>query len=48
MPGAYKTNAYWLISCDAEKPNDARMKSGKYKKTKILFNLDNFFTWNML
>ncbi|MDF2859695.1 MAG: hypothetical protein K0Q87_5546 [Neobacillus sp.] len=34
VPGAHKKNAYWVIPCDAEKPNDARKKSGKYIKNK--------------
>ena len=30
--GATKIGSYWAISADAEKPNDKRIKSGKYIK----------------
>lgn len=32
IPGATKIGSYWAIPDDAEKPNDARIKSGKYRK----------------
>jgi hypothetical protein len=32
IEGAYKAGASWIIPDDAEKPNDARIKSGKYIK----------------
>ena len=30
IPGATKIGSYWAIPDDAEKPKDARIKSGKY------------------
>ena len=33
-PGAAKFGSYWAIPADAEKPNDERIKSGKYIKEK--------------
>ncbi len=32
IPGATKIGSYWAIPADAEKPEDARIKSGKYRK----------------
>lgn len=32
--GATKIGSYWAIPDDAEKPADARIKSGRYVKTK--------------
>lgn len=32
IPGAMKIGSYWAIPEDAEKPSDARVKSGKYIK----------------
>ena len=32
IDGAYKAGASWIIPDDSEKPNDARIKSGKYIK----------------
>lgn len=32
IPGVQKTGNTWLIPEDAEKPTDARIKSGKYIK----------------
>ena len=32
--GATKIGSYWAIPEDAEKPADARIKSGRYVKTK--------------
>ena len=32
IEGAYKAGASWIIPEDAEKPCDARIKSGKYIK----------------
>lgn len=34
IPGATKIGSYWAIPADAEKPADARIKSGRYVKTK--------------
>lgn len=34
IPGATKIGSYWAIPTDAEKPVDARIKSGRYVKTK--------------
>ncbi len=34
IPGIQKAGNTWLIPDDAEKPADARIKSGKYIKTK--------------
>ena len=36
IPGATKIGLYWAIPEDAEKPADARIKSGKYIKEKDL------------
>lgn len=30
IPGAIKIGSYWAIPIDAEKPEDARIKNGKY------------------
>ena len=30
IPGATKIGCYWVIPAEAEKPKDARIKSGKY------------------
>ena len=35
IPGAKKIGSFWVIPEDAEKPKDARIKSGKYIKTKV-------------
>lgn len=32
--GAFKMGAYWSIPEDAEKPEDMRVKSGRYLKNK--------------
>ena len=32
IPGAQRAGCRWIIPEDAEKPNDARIKSGKYRK----------------
>jgi len=32
VPGAIKIGLYWDIPADAEKPNDKRIKIGKYIK----------------
>ncbi len=32
IPGAMKIGSYWAIPEDAEKPSDARIKSGRYIK----------------
>lgn len=34
IPGATKVGSYWVIPADAEKPDDKRVKSGKYIKAK--------------
>ena len=34
IEGAQKVGATWIIPEDAEKPSDARIKSGKYIKSK--------------
>lgn len=34
IPGATKIGSYWAIPADADKPNDERIKSGKYIKQK--------------
>ncbi len=34
IPGVQKTGNTWLIPDDAEKPKDARIKNGKYMKSK--------------
>ena len=33
IPGAFRVGNTWAIPSDAEKPKDARIKSGKYIKT---------------
>lgn len=33
IPDATKIGSYWAIPADAEKPNDQRIKSGKYIKS---------------
>ena len=35
ISGAQKAGAYWIIPEDAQKPADARIKSGKYIKNKV-------------
>ena len=32
IPGAAKIGSYWAIPADTKKPNDLRIKSGKYIK----------------
>ncbi len=34
IPGAKKIGSFWVIPEDAEKPKDARIKSGRYIKQK--------------
>lgn len=34
IPGAMRVDYSWVIPADAEKPKDARIKSGKYVKRK--------------
>ena len=34
IPGAYQLGRIWAIPADAEKPADARIRSGKYRKLK--------------
>ena len=34
IPGAMKVGYSWVIPADAEKPKDARIKSGKYVNTR--------------
>ena len=36
IPGAMKIDSSWVIPADAEKPADARIKSGKYIKSRNL------------
>lgn len=39
IPGVQKIGNTWLIPKDAEKPSDARIKSGKYiKKSEVIDN----------
>ena len=33
IPGAVKIGSYWAIPIDAEKPDDQRIRSGKYIKS---------------
>lgn len=33
IPGTTKIGSYWAIPTDVEKPNDERIKSGRYIKT---------------
>lgn len=33
IPGAVKIGSYWAIPADAEKPRDARIRSGRYVKS---------------
>lgn len=35
IPGAQKIGYSWIIPADAEKPADARVKSGKYRKADV-------------
>ena len=35
IPGAFRVGNAWAIPADAEKPNDERIKSGKYRKLNI-------------
>lgn len=35
IPGAQRAGGRWIIPEDAEKPTDARIKSGKYRKAKF-------------
>ena len=42
IPGAMKIGSYWAIPADAEKPDDQRVKSGKYiKKQRTVRRCDN-------
>ena len=34
IPGATKIGSYWAIPAEVEKPNDQRIRSGKYIKEK--------------
>ena len=36
IEGAMKIGSYWAIPANAEKPNDARIKSGRYVKTSTI------------
>lgn len=36
IPGAQRAGSRWIIPEDAEKPTDARIKSGKYEYAKLL------------
>lgn len=33
IKGATKIGSYWAVPADAEKPSDARIKSGRFVKT---------------
>lgn len=35
IDGAFKMGAYWSIPEDATKPDDMRVKSGRYIKTRV-------------
>ena len=35
IPGALKIGSYWAIPADAEKPKDARIRSGRYVKSEL-------------
>ena len=34
IPGAMRIGNYWAVPADAERPNDGRIKSGRYIKLK--------------
>ena len=36
IPGAVKIGSYWAIPENAEKPKDARIKTGKYIKSEFV------------
>jgi len=36
IPGAFRIGNAWAIPCNAEKPKDERIKSGRYIKKKNL------------
>ncbi len=38
IPGAQKIGYSWIIPADAEKPIDARVKSGKYIKSTVCYD----------
>lgn len=40
IPGATKIGSYWAIPIDAEKPDDQRIRSGRYIKTPQNTTLD--------
>ncbi len=40
IAGAQKVGTYWIIPEDAEKPADARIKSGKYIKSKLTESME--------
>jgi len=41
IPGAQRAGSRWIIPEDAEKPSDARIKSGKYMKLQIKEGVGN-------
>ena len=41
IPGAQRAGSRWIIPEDAEKPSDARIKSGKYIKQQIKEGVGN-------
>lgn len=41
IPGAVKIGSYWAIPANAERPNDQRIKSGKYIKSTGADSRDN-------
>lgn len=38
LPGAQKFGRQWAIPADLEKPDDARIKSGRYRKSTVTAN----------
>lgn len=34
IPGAYRLGRTWAIPADAKKPDDARIRTGRYRKNK--------------
>lgn len=40
IPGATRIGFVWAIPADAEKPKDARIKSGRYMKSKCHPNVE--------
>ena len=40
IPGAQKIGYSWIVPADAEKPSDARIKSGKYIKSNEAIDIE--------